>query len=214
MWVLTNRTPYAAQRNWVLDKNAAKSWVVVVKGTFDIRPDGTTKLAEKQEEPLYGEEYSGEPGESSVLYDADLIGPKQRTDVILNGHAYAPAGRPVAETTVTLKVDEITKQLRVVGDRRWERGVLGLSMTRPEPFEKVPIIYERAFGGRDTRPEKPADQRLEPRNPIGVGFAVAPEHLVDQPLPNIEDPKQPISSWRDRPHRRASGWSPATGSPD
>ena len=151
MWMLNNRTPYAAERNWVLDKNAAKSWVVAVKATFDILPDGTTKLAEKQEEPLYGEEYSGEPGESSVLYDADLIGPKQKTDVILNGHAYAPGGKPVTEITVTMKVHKITKQLRVVGDRRWERGVLGLSMTPPEPFEKMPLIYERAFGGWDTQ---------------------------------------------------------------
>ena len=40
MWALENRTPYAAERTWVLDKNAAKSWVVVVKGTFNILVDG------------------------------------------------------------------------------------------------------------------------------------------------------------------------------
>ena len=39
MWALDNRTPYAAERTWVLDKNAAKSWVVVVKGTFNILLD-------------------------------------------------------------------------------------------------------------------------------------------------------------------------------
>jgi len=197
--MLDNQTPYAAERNWVLDKNAAKSWVVAIKATFDILPDGTTKVADKQEEPLYGEEYLGEPGKSSIRYDADLVGPKKKTDVILNGHAYAPAGKPVTETTVTMKVHTITKQLRVFGDRRWERGVLGLSMAPPEPFEKMPLIYERAFGGWDTKPEKPADQRLEARNPIGAGFAIAAEHLVDQPLPNVEDPKHLISSWRDRP---------------
>src|SRR5208282_5530552 len=155
VWMLDNQTPYAAERNWVLDKNAAKSWVVAIKATFDILPDGTTKVADKQEEPLYGEEYLGEPGKSSIRYDADLVGPKKKTDVILNGHAYAPAGKPVTETTVTMKVHTITKQLRVFGDRRWERGVLGLS--------------------------------------------IAAEHLVDQPLPNVEDPKHLISSWRDRP---------------
>jgi hypothetical protein len=142
-----------------------------------------------------------------------LTGPKQRTDVILNGHAYAPAGRPVTETTVTLKLDNITKQLRIVGDRIWRNSLLGLSMTRPEPFGKMPIVYERAFGGWDTRPEKLADQRLEPRNPIGAGFAVRAEHLDGQPLPNVEDPKNPIASWRDRPRPAgfgavASYWQP------
>jgi hypothetical protein len=199
MWMLNNQTLYAAERNWVLDKNAAKSWVVAVKGTFDILPDGTTKLADEQEQPLYGEEYSGEPGKSSILYDGDLTGPKRNTDVIVNGHAYAPGGNPVTEIIVTMKVHKITKQLRVSGDRRWERGLLGLTMSSPGPFDKMPLVYERAFGGWDTKPEKVSDQRLEPRNTIGAGFAIRAEHLVDQPLPNVEDPKHPISSWRDRP---------------
>jgi hypothetical protein len=198
MWMLDNHTPYAAERNWVLDKNGAKSWVVAVKATFDILPDGTTKLAEKQEDPLYGEEYSGEPGKSSVLYDADLTGPKQNTDVVLNGHAYAPRGEPVTEVTVTMKVHTIAKRLRVFGDRRWE-SFLGLSMTEPEPFEKMPITYERAFGGWDTIPEKVEDQRLDPRNPIGAGFAIRAEHLKNKALPNVEDPQHLISSWSDRP---------------
>jgi hypothetical protein len=213
MWMLNNRTPYAAERNWVLDKNAAKSWVVVVKGTFDILMDGTTKLADKQKEPLYGEEYSGEPGKSSVLYDADLVSPKRNTDVLLNGHVYAPAGKPTTEITATMIVDKITKHLHVFGDRRWKKRLWGLSMTRPVPFEKIPLTYERAFGGWDIKPEKSSDQRLEPRNPIGAGFAIRAEHLVGQPVPNVEDPKQLISSWRSRPRPAgfgviASYWSP------
>jgi hypothetical protein len=197
MWMLKNQTPFAAERNWVLDKNAAKSWVVVVKATFDILPDGSTKIADKQEEPLYGEEYSGVPGESSVLYDVDLAGPKTRTDIVLNGHAYAPKGKPATSVTVTMKVHKLTKQLVVWGDRQW--GRLGLSMTSPQPFEKMPIVYERAFGGWDKVPEKITNQRLEPRNPIGAGFAIRPEHLANKPLPNIEHPKHLISSWNDRP---------------
>ena len=49
MWALDNSTPYAAERNWVLDKNAEKSWAVAVKATYDIGLDGTTRLAEEQE---------------------------------------------------------------------------------------------------------------------------------------------------------------------
>jgi hypothetical protein len=213
MWMLSNRTPYAAERNWFVDKNAAKAWVVAVKGTFDILADGSTRLAQTQEKLLYGEEYYGEPGRSSLRYDGDLGGPKRSTDVILNGHAYAPGARALTEVVVTLSVQRISKRLRVVGNRRWKKGVLGLSMTPPEPFTKMALTYERAFGGSDTRSENRQEHRLEPRNPIGTGFAIRSEHLVDQPLPNIEYPDELISSWKERPRPAgfgivASYWSP------
>lgn len=215
MWTLDNRTPYATERNWVLDKNAEKSWVVVVKATYDIGADGVTTLSEKQEAvPLYSPIYSGEPGKSSLVYEADLLGPKQCTDIILNGCAYAEHGKPATKVNVSLTVGKMTKSLVVFGDRTWKRGLLaGLSKTSPKPFTSMPIIYERAFGGWDTRPKDPQKHRLDSRNPIGKGFVVRKEHLVDQLLPNIEYPKQLVSSWKDRPSPAgfgaiASYWSP------
>jgi len=214
VWALDNRTPYAAERTWVLDKNAAKSWVVVVKGTFNIHQDGTTELAKKQEEPLYGPEYSGEPGTSSILYEADLIASKQATDVLLIGQAYAPEGKPVRQLTVEMKVGPIKKELSIVGDRIWEKRFLrGLRKSKPKPFVSMPITYERAYGGTDTRHDNPAKHGHESRNPIGRGFVTHKKHLIGQPLPNIEDPNQLFSSWRKRPHPTgfgpiASYWSP------
>lgn len=199
MWMLKNRTPFAAERSWVLDKNAAKSWMVAVKATFAITAGGATKLADEQLPPLFAPEHTGDPGASSIRYEADLAGPKKRTDVFVNGHAYAPLGKPATEVMVELKAAGIAKQLFVVGDRRWEKGLLGLSMSRPEPFEKLPIVYERAFGGWDKKPDNPADQRLEPRNPVGAGFAIRAEHLQGAPVANIEHPKKRIGSWKDRP---------------
>jgi hypothetical protein len=199
MWMVDNETPFAAACNWVMDKDAAKSWVVALKATFDILPDGSTRIAEHQEEPLYGEVYAGEAGKTSIVYDGDLGGSKRRTDVVLNGFAYAPGDGTATETTVTLKVGGISKTLKVFGDRRWFTGVVGLAMTSPAPFTRMPIVYERSFGGWHRKSEDPADQRLEPRNPIGVGFATSDDHLVNTLLPNIEDPRHLISSWTDRP---------------
>lgn len=215
MWAIDNKTPYAAERNWVLDKKAEKSWVVVVKATYDIGSDGATTLAEKQEAvPLYSPVYSGEPGKSSLIYEADLLGPKQFTDIILNGCAFTEGGKPATKVNVSLSVGNMTKCLVVFGDRTWKRGFMGdLSMTSPKPFTSMPLIYERAFGGWDTHPKDPAEHRLDPRNHIGKGFAVREEHLHDQDLPNVEYPKQLISSWKDRPNPAcfgpvASYWSP------
>ena len=214
MWMLRNRTPYAAERTWVLDKNAVKSWVVVVKGTFDICPDGSTKIADKQEDPLLACQYTGEPGKSSLLYEADLTPSKPATDVILNGHVYAPAGKPTRSTLATLTVGSHSKSIEAFGDRRWKKGLLGgLSLTRPEPFEKLPLVYERAFGGWDSVDKDKSKHRLYSKNPIGSGFWVTKEHAVDKPLPNFEDPRELISSWKDRPRAMSFGalasyWTP------
>ena len=141
MWMVNNQTPFATACNWVLDKDAAKSWVVAVKGTFDILPDGSTRMAEQQEDPLYGEIYAGEAGKTSIVYDGDLGGAKHRTDVVLNGFAYAPAGRTATEIMVTMRIGGLVKTLQVFGDRLWQRGVVGLAMTRPAPFARMPIVY-------------------------------------------------------------------------
>ena len=90
MWAVTNHTPYKVGRAWGRDKDGVHEWIVAVKGTFDIKPDGSLKLADEQLEPLLLPEYNGEAGVSSLRYDADLVAPKPTTDVVLNGTAYAP----------------------------------------------------------------------------------------------------------------------------
>jgi hypothetical protein len=34
MWVLANKTPYTAERNWVRDKDGLHWWLVAVRATF------------------------------------------------------------------------------------------------------------------------------------------------------------------------------------
>jgi hypothetical protein len=213
MWILDNHTPFAAEQTWVRDKNGAEVWVVAVKGTFIINPDGSTKLAEEQMEVCRVPKYVGEPGKSSLLYESDLVHNKPMTDIILHGHAYSPKGKPTTQVDVTMKVGTIVKTLRVFGDRFWKRGLLGLKMTAPEPFTKMPIVYERAFGGIDQQSDNPKKHGWERRNLVGTGFAVESKHLVGQRAPNVEEPKALISSWKQRPQPAGFGpiarnWSP------
>jgi hypothetical protein len=143
----------------------------------------------EQVEPKIEPEYRGAPGESSLVYEQDLIAGKPRTDVYVNGTAYAPGGRPVTEMTVGLSTPMGRKTLRVVGDRRWERNLVGLVEPGPTvPFVEMPIVYERAYGGFDKTDPDPAKNRLDPRNPIGTGHFTAQHHKVGKPLPNIEFP--------------------------
>ncbi|GBC62135.1 DUF2169 domain-containing protein [Desulfonema ishimotonii] len=213
MWMLTNNTPFSAERIWNRDKNGAEVWLVAVKGTFSIRQDGSVELAEEQEEVHIAPGFRGDPAISGLLYDTDLPHKKNNTDVLIDGHAYAPDGRPATKTDVGLNVGSLRKKLRVTGDRIWEESLFGLTMSTPQPFVKMPLIYERAFGGTDRQSDDPKHHGWERRNPVGCGFATKPEHLTGTPVPNIEYPSERIKSWKQRPCPAGFGpiaghWSP------
>jgi hypothetical protein len=181
VWEVRNETEYAADRAIVLDKSGERHWVVVVKGTFDILPDGTTRRADEQMDPLVAPEYRGDPGASSLLYEQDFTLAKPRTDVVLNATAHAVGGRPAPELTVGIKTPAGTKSLVVRGDRTF--GTMEVSVTTP--FVTMPIVYERTYGGHDRQDADPSRHRLDPRNPIGTGFSTRQAHRVGKPVPNI-----------------------------
>jgi hypothetical protein len=187
MWEHDNQTPFAADHSWVRDKNGAEVWVVAVKATFLIRPHGTAEVAPEQVPVTLVPQYRGDPAKSSLLYDSDVYHTKPTTDVLLHGHAYAPGGRPATRVDVTLKVGPISKTLRVTGDRVRKVGVLTSHATDPEPFAKMPLTYERAYGGRDETDPDPNRHSWEVRNPVGTGFALRPGNLADKRLPNVEE---------------------------
>lgn len=211
MWQVDNRTPFAAERGWVRDRDGAEVWLVAVKCTFDIGPDGSTEIAKEQPPVLRVPEYHGEPGKSSIKYEADLVLTKKTTDVLVVGHAHAPGSQPVGELDVGFRVGPVAKMLRVFGDRAW--GTFGPGA--PRPFTKMPLAYERAFGGVDRQSEQP-DRDWDWRNPVGTGFAVNKSHLDGIAVPNVEYPNQLLNSWTDRPPPAglgaiASHWQPRAG---
>ena len=155
MWVLNNNTPFAAERTWVRDKRGAEVWLVAVKGTFLINPDRTVRLAEEQEKVNIAPKFRGDPESSSLLCETDLPHLKKNTDILIEGHAYAPHGKPVTRVDVALKAGKIKKVLRVTGDRTWKNSLIDVSLSRPKPFVKMPLIYERAFGGSDKTSKDP-----------------------------------------------------------
>lgn len=188
MWMLDNRTPYKADRLWGRDKDGVHQWIVATKATYDINPDGSLELAEDQLDPIIAPEYNGDPGASSLKYDMDLTLLKPTTDVILNGTAYAPEGRPSTDFMVSMRVGPITKTLRVLGNRWYEPTAFGSRPSVMQPITKVPIVYERAYGGYDNVDPDPKNQKLDVRNPVGCGIAAHPDHLIAKPVHNFEYP--------------------------
>jgi hypothetical protein len=188
MWAVKNRTPYRAAACWGRDKHGTHEWIVAVKATYDIAPNGKLKLADEQLDPLLAPEYRGDPGSSSLRYDADLVGTKATTDVVLNGTAYAPQGRPAAQFTVAMTIGPIRKILRVNGEQHWEPSAFGLRPSAISPVCQVPIVYERAYGGYEHESPDANTHRIDFRNPIGCGLFSAARRRMGQPLPNFRYP--------------------------
>lgn len=185
MWAIDNKTPFAVTGAFKRDLTGAEVWIVIIRASFDILPDGTTRYAEKQPEPLHAPEYNFEPGVSSLKYDADVILDKPATDVILNGHAHAPKGKAATKLEVGMSLKGINKKLIVTGDRIWRKDTIG-SKSLTTPFMKMPLVYERAFGGTDTKHKNKKKHDRDLKNPTGTGFAVKSSNLRNQNVANIQ----------------------------
>jgi hypothetical protein len=192
MFIVDNHTPYAADRTSIIDKRGAVLWVVVVKATYDVAPDGATSLAKAQVPPVVAATYAGEPGRSSLAYETDLLPPKPATDILVSGFAYAPAGRPSVEFNAGLELGGLRKVVTVRGDRRWESRAGFLRPGPVTPVWRVPLLWEHAYGGFDDRDPDPMRQRMDPRNPVGTGVAAKAEHLVGRPVASFEYPGKDV----------------------
>jgi hypothetical protein len=158
----------------------------------------------------HGAAVDGEAG--PLVHEADLVtGLKPATDVLLRGSAHSHRG-PVPALSAALRAGPAAKVVQVWGERRISLGQGGaLGFTAPEPFTSMPLTWERAYGGRDAYVESkqpvepdpglmsrhlPADlgSIAYPRNGYGRGFFVDVdrERLAGAPVPNLDDPADPV----------------------
>lgn len=193
---LLNLTPFNATTFGVFDKHSRQFDVIIISATFEALPGKPIRIAEEQLLVCESDEYLGEPGFSSILREGEVALEKPFVDVIVNGRAFAPHGRKAEKMRVKLKIGDMNKVLQISGDRYWRRNLLGVNPSSPKPFETMPIVYERAFGGIDSRSSDPSKHYSDPRNPIGIGFhrASSKELLVETEVPNIEYPTHLIDS--------------------
>jgi hypothetical protein len=207
MWQLDNKTPFAAGQGWIRNRNGAEVWLVVVKATFDVKPDGRTVVSATQPAPYRVAHHHGEPGKSSLWCDSDFVLTKSTTDVVVVGAAHAPHQKAVTDLGVGFRVGHVMKTLRVFGDRTW--NLLGPSQA--EPFTTMPLVYERAFGGTEADSKHP-ETHWDWRNPVGCGFAIKTRSRGSR-IPNIEHPHDLLSVSNDCPQPAgfgalASHWQP------
>lgn len=191
---IVNRTPFVAATVLALGADAAETLAVIIKATYDLRGP-RPRPCEEQAPIQVADEYGGDPAASSLRYASDRPLHKPATDVLLVGSAYAD--RSGCRTVdVQLRVGPVAKTVRVFGDRHWLKSLGSTFPSDPARFERVPLVFERAFGGVD---ETTGDRVAA--NPAGVGFRGrhSRKPVERTALPNLEDPRAPIRSPTDRP---------------
>ncbi|HYO68951.1 MAG TPA: DUF2169 domain-containing protein [Archangium sp.] len=202
MPAIENATAFAVRDFLSIDKDDTDNLVVCVCGAFRLPAPGRPAskellLADEQPEPLSEDVYWGEPRSSSLRYEGQSAYLRPGTDIYVNGHAWAPLGRPVKEMLAAVKVGPCRKGIQVFGDRVWRRGITGWQPSTPVPFASMPLRYERSFGGPTAPGER--SRLYEDRNPLGRGFyPESARDAVDQPLPNLEDLVQRLTSPTER----------------
>ncbi len=195
-----NHTRFAFETLFVNDEEARPQCVPLLQATYAIGIGGALTLVDEQPAVNLAGEYWGDPATSSIKTEAQIAFVKAATDVVLLGHAHAPGGK-ATETQVGIRVGTLQKVVRVLGDRVMSRSLGRHAMSAPLPFDKIPLLYERAFGGCDVRGSRlPGVARCEPRNPVGVGYR-DPRLPDDEevPAPNLEDPQRPFKGYGDTP---------------
>jgi hypothetical protein len=190
-----NGTPFTFEAVYLADEEARPLLVTVIRATYEIT-GRRLSLAEKQAPvPMAGELWGEDPATSSYRYEPEAAFIKLATDVVLIGHAYAPRVS-AAEVSVGFQVGPVSRTAQVTGDRVWVRSAGGAVATSPRPFEKIPLTWERAFGGWDRTAGTPDRPCFEPRNPVGTGFRARGGSFEEGiRLPNVEDPAQPLRAW-------------------
>jgi hypothetical protein len=171
--------------------------VAIVKATFKVNDQGVLTEADKQRDIVMADVFRGDPATTSIQYESDLAIYKPGTDIIINGEAHAPKGRSVDRLEVLIEAGPLQKRIRVYGDRVWERfmGVGFLRKSRPVPFIRMPLVYEKAFGGVDAETTQDPIPKFDARNPVGCGYQVGFTCKAGTRLPNLEDPSALIHTY-------------------
>ncbi len=176
------------------------SLTLIVKGTFELVPDGRCRPAQEQSFPTGDQLYPDDSeGTGSLRYEFDYAYFKPRTDMMLVGCCHSPTGQPIPACQATFRVGRFSKTLRVFGNRL-RKGLLA-GTSDPEPFTQIDLRYENSYGGPGYDP-----------NPVGKGYGRNPEP-GKRPLPNIEGLKKSIDFPGRRPEPAGFGplartWKP------
>ena len=214
---IDNHTSFAVESLILHDEDGRPLLVPLIQASYQWARAGGLTLAEQQPKiNLCGERWekpwpddadaAATTQPASYKHEPHYAFTKPATDVVLVGHAHAHSPRSTS-VDVVFSAGPLRKHVRVFGERTWVRRRDRIVATDPSPFERIPLCYERAFGGWDRSGSMPSQHRCEPRNPVGVGFRAAGAAFTPGVrLPNLEDPQHLLTHYGDIAPPAGFGW--------
>jgi len=119
---------------------------VIVKGAFHLEP-GREAKAEWPDDLVQKDTHLERNPRRRILEAGELAPAKPRAELIVHATAFAPPTGPVpaisARVSVAGETKLIDKTLHIYGDRHAPEAP-------PEPFRRMPVVYELAPGGPNT----------------------------------------------------------------
>ncbi|HVA11643.1 MAG TPA: DUF2169 domain-containing protein [Stellaceae bacterium] len=170
---ITNLTPFPAGAKRTSRNPPASEMSLVVRGKFRLAPGEPTVLAGDdvfKQGPLTGDVFAEGDDDFTgpVAYASDFADFKPKTDILIAGDCCPPGGQPAVSCIATVMLGDWQKSLLAVGRRHWiDRS----HASDPEPFLRMPITWENAYGGPGFA-----------QNPVGLGWG---EPRPDALLPTI-----------------------------
>jgi hypothetical protein len=159
---------------WIVwsSRSGSASLTVLCKATYTLRP-GLSPLADEQDPLNDADQPWNDDPRRSLRAASDVAPFKQRADVLLTGHVYAPRGKPVRSLIARLVVGEVDKAIEVFVDR----ALTAEGQLREGPrFTRAPLLWEHAAGGPGTA------------NPAGVVRGGPPDRYGQRAVPRLQPP--------------------------
>src|SRR5512134_770964 len=112
---------------------------VQAKLTFAVAADGTVELVDDDPVPILSDDVDTPFG----VLPSDTAGfLHDGVEIIVNGMAWAPGGKPVTHMEATLSIGSAVHRTIVVGDRFWSARGPDARPSEPIPFVRMPMTYE------------------------------------------------------------------------
>lgn len=178
-----------------LDATGREHLVIIAKATWAIPQEGKPCRPIAAVPLACGDISLGEPGCSPPIYESDFVLRKPKCDVIFDACAHSPDGQPATQLGVGWRIGAHQKQVRVVGPRFWQKGLMGFSPSAPQPFTRMPLHFGLAFGGTRPGAERNGQMQFDTyeANPVGTGWIGSSNETLDgMPLPCLEAIDAPI----------------------
>ncbi|MCH8543021.1 MAG: DUF2169 domain-containing protein [Alcanivorax sp.] len=188
MLVLLNESPYAAGLYSGHTRDRRYQHTLVVKASFQFALDGNLALLPSQPPVVLADSHHDDATCSSLAQASEIAPFKQGAEFYLFGTAHAPTQTDISmHVSMSLQTAQqrCHKQLLVMGEHEWEKGLLGNRRGHAKPLGSLPLQYEYAYGGCHEDSEQ-----LDDRNPAGRGFNPRGSGLHDRRAPRIEYPEQ------------------------